>query len=88
MLMEQKAKRSAEFWIELERNVSALVDAALHKGEITYAPLVTYLRDLETMSRAECDRRQTVQIIASGRRLLGDQTVLGPHETPFTRALA
>jgi hypothetical protein len=86
--MEQNAKRAAEFWIELERDVASQVYAALHKGKISYVPLISYLRDLETMARAECDRRQTVQIIASGRSLLGDRTVLGPSDGPFTRPVA
>jgi hypothetical protein len=86
--MEQNAKRAAEFWIELERDVASQVDAALNKGKISHVPLISYLRDLETMARTECDRHQTVQIIASGRSLLGDRTVLGPSDGPFTRPVA
>ena len=86
--MEQNAKRAAEFWIELERDVGSQVDAALNKGKISHVPLISYLRDLETMARTECDRRQTVQIIASGRSLLGDRTVLGPSDGAFTRPVA
>lgn len=78
--MDQHKLNSADFWRELELAVISKVDAALNKGEKTRAPLISYLRDLEVTARAECDRRQTVQIIASGRSMLGDQSVLGPSE--------
>jgi hypothetical protein len=39
--------------------------------------VVEYLRDLEVVARQESSRRQAVQVIASGRRLLGDETDVG-----------
>ena len=77
-----------EFWIELEHYVSEKVGDVLNLGEIPREVLIPYLRDLEIMARTACDRRQTIQIIASGRSLLGDRASLGPHDGPFTHALA
>jgi uncharacterized DUF497 family protein len=74
-----------EFWTELERNVSSKVDDTLHTDGIPRDLMIGYLRDLEIMARTACDRRQTIQIIASGRSLLGDRTQVGPSDGPFTR---
>lgn len=84
--MSQEARRPVEFWVELERDVAAKVDAALASGETLHLALIIYLRYLEEMTRVECDRRQTIQIIASGRSLLGDRTPLRPHDGPFAPA--
>jgi hypothetical protein len=73
----------AEFWIELERNVAAKVQAALNTGNIPRDLLIGYLRDLEIMARTEYGRRQTIEIIASGRSLLGDRSQIGPAGGPF-----
>jgi hypothetical protein len=82
--MRQDVIQAPDFWDELERNITVKVDAARGKGEITRAALATYLRDLETKARSESNRRQTIQIIASGRSLLGDRTQVGPSEGPFS----
>ncbi|WP_238292762.1 hypothetical protein [Methylobacterium longum] len=81
--MDQQTLSSVEFWRELELTVTSKVGAAINKGEKIRSPLVSYLRDLEVTARAECGRRQTIQIIASGRSLLGDRSVLGPSDVPF-----
>ena len=86
--MTQSMSMPAEFWTELERKVSSKVDDALSMGEIPRELLISYLRDLELMARTACDRRQTIQIIASGRSLLGDRTQVGPSDGPFAHALA
>ena len=86
--MEQPMIMPVEFWLEVERHVSVKVDDALNLGLSQRAPLITYLRDLEVMARTACNRRQTVQIIASGRSVLGDRTVLGPLDGPFAHTLA
>ncbi|WCS24226.1 hypothetical protein LOK46_24280 [Methylobacterium sp. NMS14P] len=77
-----------EFWLQVERDVSAKVDGVLNLSKVQRQPVITYLRDLEVMARTACDRRQTVQIIASGRSLLGDRTAIGPHDGPFAHAFA
>ena len=76
----------ADFWTELERNVSSKVSKALNTDEVPLVLLIFYMRDLEVMARTACRSRQTAQIIASGRSLLGDRQVLGPHDCPFTYA--
>lgn len=78
----------ADFWNELERNVASKVDDALNTDEVPRELLISYLRDLEVMARTACDRRQTIQIIASGRSLLGDRTPVGPSDGPFNHAIA
>ncbi len=74
-----------EFWVELERNVASKVGDTLKTDGIPRDLMIGYLRDLEIMARTACDRRQTIQIIASGRSLLGDRIQVGPSDGPFTR---
>ena len=83
--MQQAVIQAPDFWDELERNITVKVDAARGKGKTTRLTLVIYLRDLEMKARSESDRRQTIQIIASGRSLLGDRTQVGPSDGPFSR---
>ena len=84
--MSQQMLVPAEFWFDVERHVSTKVQEALNTNKFPRELLISYLRDLEVMARTACDRRQTVQVIASGRSLLGDREVLGPHEGPFEYA--
>lgn len=84
-MMSQIMLMQDNFWVELEHNVSVEVSNALNVGDTPRELLIPYLRDLEIMARTACDRRQTIQIIASGRSLLGDRQVLGPNDGPFTR---
>ena len=86
--MTQQMLVPTEFWFEVERHVAAKVEEALNTNKFPRELLISYLRDLEVMARTACDNRQTVQIIASGRGILGDRTVLGPSEGPFTSAVA
>lgn len=86
--MAQQELFSTEFWTELERNVFFKVGTALNTDGASRNLMILYLRDLETMARTVCDRRQTIQIIASGRSVLGDRTPVGPGDGPFTHALA
>jgi hypothetical protein len=83
--MDQHTSDSLEFWIELERNVASKVGDALKAGRGSRDLLIGYLRDLEIMARSKCDRRQTIQIIASGRSVLGDRSLVGPVSGPFER---
>lgn len=79
--------RTAEFWTELELNVAARVEAALSGDKTMHEPLIVHLRELEEMVRANSDSRQTIQIIASSRRLLGDKKHLGRGSDLITRRL-
>lgn len=81
--MVDRTTRPDKFWDDLERAVAQKVEAALHDRQSRRTPLIEYLRQVEEMARTECSRRQTVQIIASGRSLLGDRRVVGPKDSPF-----
>lgn len=63
----------------LERVVTALVEAGLQDHTSAPPNLIERLRDLERNAAAGGDR-QVLQVIASGRRLLGDeQAVTDPR---------
>ena len=84
--MNQHMLVPVEFWFDVERHVTKKVKEAHNTDKFSQELLVSYLRDLEVMARTACTSRQTVQIIASGRSLLGDRAVLGPHDCPFEHA--
>jgi len=86
--MTDQTEIPSNFWAELEHTVSSKVGEALNTDEVPRELLISYLRDLEIMARTACHSRQTVQIIASGRRVLGDRTQVGPQDGPFTYAVA
>ena len=73
------------FWDTVAEHVGAQVTPAMKLGQRGRRPIITYLRDLEGMARRECGSRQAVQIIASGRHLLGDRSDVGPTDGPFSR---
>lgn len=73
------------FWDTVADQVGTHVVAAMKQGQRGREPLIAYLRDLEGIARRECDSRQTIQIIASGRHLLGDRSSIGPADGPFSR---
>lgn len=73
------------FWDTVADHVGAQVGPAMKLGRSARGPVITYLRDLEGIARRECDSRQTVQIIASGRHLLGDKSDIEPIDGPFSR---
>ncbi|MGC5781539.1 hypothetical protein [Methylobacterium sp. NFXW15] len=83
--MTDHSQRPAEFGDDLERIVAQKVEKALSDRGTTRSPLIEYLRQVEQLARTECDRRQTVQIIASGRSVLGDRRTVGPQDGPFAR---
>ena len=66
-----------EFWETVSALVTAKVEPVLNRGERAPEPVIEYLRDLEAVARQECTSREAVQIIASGRRLLGDRAEIG-----------
>ncbi|MHC2020245.1 hypothetical protein [Methylobacterium sp. CM6247] len=70
-------ERSGEFWEAIPGLVEARVTSVLGRAPKAREPVIEYLRDLEVVARQECSRRQAVQVIASGRRLLGDETDVG-----------
>lgn len=82
-MMSQRMTRTDEYWSNLEAIVTSKVHSASKRGDGSQASLIAYLRDLEEMARAECDRRQTIQIIASARSVLGDRKKIGRDDGPF-----
>ena len=73
------------FWDTVAVRVAAKVTPALRHSPSAREPIIAYLRDLEGIARRECDSRQTIQVIASGRRLLGDRSDVDPIDGPFSR---
>ncbi|WP_457104118.1 hypothetical protein [Methylobacterium sp. P5_C11] len=78
--------RPAEFWESVAGLVTAKVEPVIGRGDRERRPVIDYLRDLEALARRECGSRETVQIIASGRRLLGDRSEIGPSDGPLLHA--
>lgn len=76
---------AADFWDSVAGMVTAKVEPVLGRGEKQRGPVIDYLRDLEVLARRQCSSRETVQIIASGRRLLGDRSEIGPPDGSFTQ---
>lgn len=85
--MIRHVPKTTAFWSDLEREVETRVIASLADGHAPRDRLIADLRDLERMARKECDRRQTIQILASARRLLQDRMPIGPSDGPFAHAL-
>ena len=84
--MGDAAIQPAEFWDTVGGLVTAKVEPVIGRADKQRGPVIDYLRDLEALARRQCSSRETVQIIASGRRLLGDRSEIGPSDGPFTRA--
>ncbi len=88
--MHQPSRRDSAgcqpgFWETVAGTVTAKVEPVIGRGEKQRSPVIDYLRDLEALARRQCDNRDTVQIIASARRLLGDRSEIGPSDGPFAR---
>jgi hypothetical protein len=83
--LRDAAIRPAEFWRTVAGLVTAKVEPVIGRAEKLRTPVIDYLRDLEALTRRQCDSRDTVQIIASGRRLLGDRSEIGPPDGPCAR---
>ncbi|SDN91176.1 hypothetical protein SAMN05216360_112173 [Methylobacterium phyllostachyos] len=81
----QPAVCPPDFWDTVAGTVTARVEPVIGRGEKQRSPVIDYLRDLEALARRQCCSRDTVQIIASGRRLLGDRSEIGPSDGPFAR---
>ena len=64
--MNSDAYLTTPAWREL------MVEPVLGRDAAARAPVRAYLRDLEAVARAEGGSREALQVIASGRRLLGD----------------
>lgn len=72
--MSQDARGHEAFRDDLVDFVTSRVRRALRIGAEDRLTVVRYLQELETVARADNPSRQVVQVIASGRRLLGDRS--------------
>ncbi|MDP4001989.1 hypothetical protein [Methylobacterium sp. NEAU K] len=84
--MHEPSIRPGEFWDAVAGLVTAKVEPVIGRDERVRGPVIDYLRDLEALARRHCSSRETVQIIASGRRLLGDRSEVGPQDGPFAQS--
>lgn len=84
-MMSHVSAPSPAFWDTVAEHVTTKVQPVLQQPQSAREPVITYLRDLEVVARRECDSREIIQIIASGRHLLGDRSEIGPEEGPFSR---
>ncbi|MDP4026106.1 hypothetical protein Q8W71_26105 [Methylobacterium sp. NEAU 140] len=69
----------------IAEHVTAKVGPALRQNRSAREPVIAYLRDLEALVRRECESRAVIQVIASGRRILGDRQEVGSTGGPFSR---
>ncbi|MGV7030086.1 hypothetical protein [Methylobacterium symbioticum] len=72
--MVDRSSRTAEFWASVTDLVTTKVEPVLGADATARAPVRAYLRDLEAVARSEGGSREALQVIASGRRLLGDRS--------------
>ena len=85
-VIPQALTQPPEFWDTVAEHVTAKVKPLLGRKRHRREPVIAYLRDLESLARRECDSRAVIQVIASGRRVLGDRGEVGPKVGPFSRA--
>ena len=83
--MPSNRTKPREFWDTVITHVTSKVEPVIGSKETIREPVIGYLRDLEAVARQECPSREAVQVIGSGRRLLGDNSDIGPARGPFSR---
>ncbi|MCJ2037024.1 hypothetical protein [Methylobacterium sp. J-068] len=81
--MHENSAGSAAFWASVASDVTARVEPVLaHDGKrqdgTARDGVLDYLRDLEAVALREGSSREALQVIASGRRLLGDRSEVAP----------
>lgn len=72
--MSHDAPGDKSFRDDLVELVTSRVRRALRFDAADRLTVVRYLQELETVARPDNPSRQVVQVIASGRRLLGDRS--------------
>jgi hypothetical protein len=82
--MTDASTTPSKFWDSVAEHVTAKVEPVLRRGRRGREPVIAYLRDLEAVARRECDSRAVIQVIASGRHVLGDRGEVGPADGPFS----
>ncbi|KQO56774.1 hypothetical protein ASG60_13075 [Methylobacterium sp. Leaf469] len=83
--MPRNRAKTPEFWDTVITHVTAKVEPVIGRTDTIREPVIIYLRDLEAVARRECSSRDALQVIGSGRRLLGDTTDIGPDRRSLTR---
>lgn len=81
--MKDEPVMQSEFWDTLAEHVTAKVEPVLRQNQRARQPVIIYLRDLEAVARRECHSREVIQVIASGRRVLGDQEDIETQDGSF-----
>lgn len=77
--MHENSAGPAAFWASVAHDVTSRVepvlarDGKVREGQIREG-VIEYLRDLEAVALREGSSREALQVIASGRRLLGDRS--------------
>ncbi|MEA1835119.1 hypothetical protein U8607_23805 [Methylobacterium durans] len=77
MMQADISARPWEFWDAIAEHVTAKVQPLLRQEQCDRETVIAYLRDLEALARRENKSREAIQIIASGRRILGDRQGIG-----------
>ena len=78
--MHEDPAGPAAFWASVAHHVTCRVEPVLARNDAARADVIEYLRDLEAVALREGSSRETLQVIASGRRLLGDASDLAPAD--------
>lgn len=76
--MTRQTRITHTFERSIETLVAAKVQEGSKLGREARAAIIEYLRDLEAVSRTDGQDRNVIQVIQSGRHLLGDAGSLGP----------
>jgi hypothetical protein len=84
-MMHKHVVEAPQFWATVGEHVTAKVLPTLLRKQRAREPVIAYLRDLEALARRVCDSREVIQIIASGRHVLGDYEEVYPTDGPFSR---
>lgn len=83
--MRESVTKARQFWDTVAQHVTAKVEPALRQKQRARDPVIAYLRDLEALARRECESRDAIQVIASGRHVLGDQEEVEPTDGPISQ---
>lgn len=78
--MQDESAGPAVFWASVAHDVTSRVEPVLGRDSKARDSVIEYLRDLEAVALREGSSREALQVIASGRRLLGDRSEVPPAE--------
>jgi hypothetical protein len=78
--MHENSAGPAAFWASVANDVTSRVEPVLARDAKAREGVIEYLRDLEAVALRDGSSREALQVIASGRRLLGDRSDAPPAE--------